>query len=396
MQFQIDAKITVDIKFQTEPATPTLLSSFEYIENTQIGLPTCQIKLNCRDSDLEFVRTSLYDLAPFSVEIRHSIIDFPYNLNLVVFGAPDITPSTTTDEGYDITVHAILNTYKFLVALPATSYKGSVSGVLTRLGKECDLSVDIITTGDSQVWYSHGRTYFTFANHLCDYSFINPTALPIIGVTHPKTLIFKDLTGLLAANPKHQLEYLTKATYAGTEVSRENKAIEKNSYVFASYQAKNLAGLYNALGSYGKTFLQKSVQTSQDFESSTVTFNRRTPVSEINKKGKSIIKEVNYQHLPLDVGNTYNNYYKAYAKNQRLRYLYSNVLKVVTINEYTKIRLLDTVKVSIDQKFEDSKEEVYSGNYVVTGKTINITRNIFRELITLTNHGRNLKNNSML
>ena len=396
MQFVIDNKITIQIAFQTEPVTATVLDLFEYIENIQAGLPTCLIRLNCRDNDLNFVRSSLYDGAKVNVGIRHETIDFPYKLKLRVFGTPVVLPSQVTNDGYDMTIYCTLDNYPYLSSLTKSSYKGSCSSVLNQLGLECGFKTAAIQTNESQVWYGHGRTYFNLARYITDHCYISDSSLPAVCITHPNTILLKDVTDVLAKKPTHILSYQTKVVYKDGDNKKIDDALLKNSYVFVSYQSKNVAGLYNTVSSYGNSYLQDSVISDNSFESKSVTFTRKLPNSEINKVEKSTIKEVAVNYMPLDIGNTYNKFYEAEAKNKRLRTLYSNILRALTVNEYTKIRPLDCVKVMIDQKYIDSKEDVYSGNYIVTSKTINITRNVFREMITLTNYGRNLKNNYTL
>lgn len=397
MQFIIDGKISIELLFNSEPSTPTFLNLFEYVENIQIGLPTALIKLNCRDEDLLFVQKSLYDGAPLQVTIKHNAIDFPYNLNLTLFGTPSISPSTATNEGYDLTLYALLGSPKYMSALTKTAYVGSISNVLTTLAKECSLIPQLINTGeDTQTWFSYGKTYMKLANYLMDHCYLNDTALPILGITHPNNLLLKNVTEILQKDPTHTLGYQTRVNYVNKDLTSENAAIAENAYLFLSYKTQNIAGLYNSLSSYGSTYIQQAVSSSYNYESSKVTFARKIPNSEVNKFLKSQLGEVAVHYLPIHTGNTYPKFYPAYAKNTRLRSLYSNLLQALTVNEYTKIRILDCVKVAIDLKFTTAKDDIYSGNYLVTGKTINITRNIFREKITLTNYGRNMANNNLL
>lgn len=396
MQFLIDNQISVELTFNTEPTTATLLDLFEYVENVQIGLPTAVIKLNCRDNDSAFEKASLYDGAKIKASIKHATIEFPYILNLSIFGTPVITPSTLTNEGYDITIQCVLDYAKYLIALPKATYKGSVSNILKSIAKECSLKTNVITTSDSQVWFSHGRSYNTFAQHVVDHCYMSEVSLPVFGITHPGTLLLKDVVDLLKKPPTHTLGYQTRVQYTDDEKRKQTAATAENAYLFVTYETKNLSGLFNATSAYGNSYLQHSVTSANDFESTKVTFSRKLANSEINKRLKIDYKEVALNYLPLDVGNTYPNFYKALAKNIRLRNLYSNLLKVCSINEYTKIRLLDCVNVVIDLKFEDTKDEVHSGNYIVTAKTINITRNLFREMITLANYGRNMQHKDLL
>lgn len=396
MQFLIDSKISVQMTFKTEPTIPAILDLFEYIENIQSGLPTCKIKLNCRDLDTLFISESLYDGAKVKVKINHAVIKFEYNLNFAIFGTPSVVPSKVTSEGYDITLYGILDNYKYLSGVAGNSYSGSVSSVLTTLAKECGLSANLLQTAENQVWYGHGRAYYNLARHLIDHCYLSGSSLPVIGVTHPNTLILRDIVDLLKKAPLHTLSYQTKVEYKDTEGKRDEAAIENSNYVFTTYQTKNVAGLYNSTGTYGSTFLQDSITDSKSFESKSVTFDRRIGNSEINKGEKGSIKEAVLTYMPLDVGGTYDNYYIAEAKNKRIRNLYSNVVKALVVNEYTRIRLLDTVLLSIDLKYQDAKDVTYSGNYIVTAKTLNITRNIFREAITLTNYGRNMKTTDLL
>lgn len=395
MQFLIDNKILVELIFNTEPSTPTLLDLFEYVESTQIGLPTCIIKLNCRDTDMTFIQESLYDGAKIKASIKHLSIDYEYNLNLCIFGSPNINPSSLTNEGFDMNLTCILDNYKYLAGIPKNSYKGTVSNVLKQIASECNLKTQVLNTStDSQVWYSYGRTYNHFAKHLIDHCYLSDVSLPEIVITHPNTILLRDIPEILKREPVHTLGYQTRVVYQNNEEHRKDTAINENSYIFVSYKSQNITGLYNALSTYGSVFVQNGISTS--YESSAVTFSRKLTQSEINKNIKNDIREVSINYLPPNVENTYKNFYAAYAKNIRLRNLYSNLLKVLVVNEYTKIRPLDCVKVVIDLKFEDAKDEIYSGNYVVIGKTINITRNIFRELITVVNYGRNMNSRVLL
>lgn len=382
--------------FVQEPTLPAILDTFEYIENIQAGLPTCRIKLNCRDIDTQFVSSSLYDGAKVAVRIKHATIDFEYNLKLALFGSPVVTPSKVTNEGYDIAIYGILDNYKYLTAVAGSSYQGSVSSVLQSIGTECGLTTNLIQTAENQTWYGHGRAYYNFARHLVDHCYVSSSSLPVVGVTHPNTLIMRDVVDLLKGKPKHTLAYLTKVNYKDDDKEKLDKATNENTYVFSTYQTKNVAGLYNSVGSYGSTFVQDSTSSARSFESKSVTFDRRNTSSEINKDVKSLIKEAAIAYMPLDTGNTYEQFYTAEAKNKRIRNLYSNIFRALVINEYTKIKLLDSVHLAIDLKFEDAKDTTYSGNYIVTAKTINITRNVFREAITLTNYGRNMSTNLLV
>lgn len=390
MQFEIDSKIIVNVTFSTEPSTPTILETLEYCENIQAGLPTCKLVLGIRDTDSIFLSKSLYDGAPLNVKIDHVDIDFSYNLNLSIFGSPTMNPARSTNEGYQVTLYAVLYTYKYLTSITNNSYKGSVSSVLTTLAKECGLRTAIVPTSDSQIWYSHGRTYHSLAQYLVNHCYMSDTSLPVLGITHPNTLVMKDIVGSLLKSPTHTLSYLAKVIYKDAEEVKKNEANEQNNYIFVTYTTKNVSGLLNNTSTYGNTYLQDSVEDASGFESSGVTFTRRINNSEINKQTKKAVKGVTTNYFPINTGNTYANFYKAEAKNKRIRNLYSNVFRALTVNEYTKIRLLDTVRLLIDTKFEDGKDSVYSGNYIVTAKTINISRNFFREAITLVNYGRSM------
>lgn len=384
------------MNFAEEPTLPAILDTFEYIENIQAGLPTCRIKLNCRDLDSRFVSSSLFDGAKVAVRIQHETIQFDYNLKFALFGSPVVTPSRLTNEGYDISMYGILDNYKYLTGVAGNSYQGSVSSVLKTIAAECGLATSLIQTAENQTWYGHGRAHCNFARHLVDHCYLSPSSLPILGITHPNTLVMKDVVDMMKKKPKHVLTYQTKVKYKDDTKTKSDQAIEENTYVFATYQTKNVSGLYNSIGSYGSTFLQDSTSSAKSFESKSITFDRMLANSEINKDTKSSIKEATVTYMPLDTGNTYDNFYVAEAKNKRIRNLYSNIFKALVVNEYTKIRLLDGVHLSIDLKFEDAKDTTYSGNYIVTAKTVNITRNVFREAITLTNYGRNMATSSLL
>lgn len=396
MHFQINNYITLDLAFKTEPASPSVVEKFEYIENVQTALPTCRIILHVRDSDTEFISNSIYDGAALAVKVNHSKIDAPIFLQLLIFGTPKIEPDKTLGEGHTLDILAILSSYKYLTGVTQTAYKGSVSSVLSTLARECGLQTSIVQTGELQTWFSYGKTYKNMAQHLVDHCYMSSKSLPVFGITHPNTIIFKDVTSELKRTAQHTLKYIATADPSQNEDTRLERADTSNEYVFSTHESKNVSGILNSTGTYGNVYLQDSIITANSFENSLIDLDRTIKNSEINSIIKSSVKNTSIRYLPIDMQNTYSDYYKAYEKNQRLRTVYSNVLKVILIDNYSKIHLLDTVNILIDEKYESGKELMFGGKYIVTQKTVIIVKNLYREVLTLVNYGRNMDTSDLV
>lgn len=390
MRFQINKYLTLDLVFKTDPKTPSVVEKIEYVESVQAGLPTCKINLNVRDPDSEFISKSIYDGASILLKITHSKIGSPVFLPLAIFGSCDLEPSRTLGEGYTLPIVATLDFKKYLSGITQNMYKGSVSKVLATLARECKLKTSLVETGDLQNWFSYGKTYKNLAQYLVDHSYMTSSSLPVIGVTHPGTLLFKDVTSELKKSSKHTLRYITTADPSLQEETKIERAVKKNEYVFTTYESKNISGILNSSGAYGNLFIRDSIITSKNFESNLIDFSRSLRNSEINATVKSAVQSTDIHYLPVDAGNTYPEFSKAYAKNMRLRTVYSNVLRVMLVDEFTKIKLLDTVSVQLDEKYENGKDSLFAGKYIVAHKTISLVKNVYREVITLVNYGRNM------
>jgi hypothetical protein len=390
VRFQINKYLTLDLAFKVEPKVPAVVESFEYVENIQSGLPTCKLVLHVRDNTSEFISKAVYDGASIVAKITHSKIDSPIVLPLSIFGNAKLEPNKTLGEGYTLPIVATLDFKKYLTGVTQNAYKGTVSTVLATLARECKLKTNILQTGGNQVWFSYGKTYKNLAQYLTDHSYISSTSLPVLGVTAPGVLIFKDVTFELKKSTKHTLKYLTSADPSLEENLRVERAVKNNEYVFTTYESSNLSGILNSSGAYGNLFIQDSVNSSKQFENNLIDFSRSLKNSEINNSVKGVVKNTDTHYLPLDVGNTYPEFTKAYAKNIRLRTVYSNVLKVMLIEDFSKIKLLDTVTVQLDEKYENGKDPLFAGKYIVVHKTVSIVKNLYREVLTLINYGRNM------
>ena len=158
IHFNIGDSTELDLSFESIPAIAPLLLLFEYVEHIQQHLPAAKIVLHLRDDDTDFIQRALYDGASIIVKVTNSTIDYLQVMNLRVFGTPSPTPSPK-NEGFVIEIFCLLDFPKFFHAVAKTGYEGSVSTVLGTLARECDLVTQAIQTGDSQFWYTYGRSY---------------------------------------------------------------------------------------------------------------------------------------------------------------------------------------------------------------------------------------------
>ena len=395
IKFNIES-VTLELTFNSIPEVAPVLSKFEYIEHVQQHLPSALIELYFRDEDTTFIQTSLYDGAIVKVTIADITVDDTKVLALRVLGTPSFSPSQN-NEGYFLTISCLLNFPKYFHAVANTGYNGSVSAVLSTLASECGLETQLAQSGDTQFWYTHGRSYSAMVQYLVDHCYLSSTSLPVSCVVHPGIILLKDIFAELKKLPRYELLYKQSFSLKTDEAERKRvKTISDITYTFHDFRSKNIAGVLNASSGYGNTFLQHSVDPAKDFEQSNLKFVRDVTNSELNKKVKSAVQRTDINYLPFNIGNTYPEFYKAYCKNIRFRDLFSNVLEVGSVGVFSKIYPLQNIQVSFDRKFEASKDVTYSGKYICIGKTINILKNIYREKITLANYGRMMNNDDLV
>ena len=262
------------------------------------------------------------------------------------------------------TITIILGTFKanqIIGDIDSKAYKNmTATKVIESLATELKVPVDIkIQSQDKMTWWRLNQSYLDFFNLLVNKSFPGDNDTPFIYFDTMGKLNFTSLKTALNSNIK---------VLAHQNPTLANRPDENETYVnFTSYYVKDQSGFTNKFGGNKTTFSYYDTENiiTKEFNSDNIDTNlvKITNKTELSK-GKTS-KHIIYGLLNPSV---YPNYFDAQAGNQYIKQTFLTTSTVITIPAHSNIKLFDKIYVVI--KTASAKQginEVYSGNYIITG-----------------------------
>lgn len=222
---------------------------------------------------------------------------------------------------------------------------GTSSAVFQNIANEYNLTSDIDTTNDSQLWVAGMKNVYQFMVNIAEYGWVNETSGMFWCFDRHKTLLYKNLTTLF----RNRQDKVHTFVQLPLEALKE----KEKQYEYAIIDASIQSGTNN-IGNEGYGGEEYYFDTNSY---SLMPVAARKAVAE--SKAMNISKELSQGLLdsqyPFNVGNFHPNYYLAYKQNRRILATYSTYMKI-QCQHLQNFRLGQIVNVEfLDSQTRDNK-----------------------------------------
>jgi hypothetical protein len=171
-------------------------------------------------------------------------------------------------------------------------------------------------------------------------------------------------------------------------------AEDGNSLYYDAYDILNVTGLYNKMGGYGASFGSYNLRGNLDGDLITKMY-KFTDLSNKNRLYDGLpasFNNVGIQSNP----NVYDEFSRGVVQNYYMKYNFFSVSLGLNINSMTNVKLLDKVNLGLPSTLvsDTGVNDVYSGHYLITGITHNITAGgVYQKQILISRNGVNESTN---
>lgn len=231
------------------------------------------------------------------------------------------------------------------------SVTGTPSEVLRRIASECGLKEDIDGTTNSQTWYARNQKYHEWAREIGDSGYASDQSCMILALDLDGTLRYKNV-GISASTNKviSLIQQVREAIHAPVFLPRVT------------------SGVANMVSGYQSNLVQQNPLSSQLYRvHQRVEFQNDEQGSlMVNGNVSSSVNRGRVMFAPINPGNVGEEYERGRYQNNRVGFLYSVGLDVLT-PDVTDLPLLSVVDVTSPV---DERTKVYAGRYRVVTRTL--------------------------
>ena len=244
-----------------------------------------------------------------------------------------------------------------------TFYEGTSKQVLQKVATESGFtSVDLDDSADSMCWLPMGMKRCFFAKNVTKYAYLDKGSCYALGVSLAGQLRFKNISKINLSTSNNVFAK-GGSTQKGVVTVLSDKEIMK-------------AGFNNNMTGYKYETLKQDTDKTESLTSVPVPVSSNTIL--VNKKLNQNLSGSRIHVTPIGSSNTHANYQLALHQNTRIKNTFSLTIRIVT-NQVTTVDLLDTINYS---SYENSNgtytlDKLMSGTYLVTAKTIFVTKEGF-------------------
>lgn len=256
-------------------------------------------------------------------------------------------------------------------AMSQMSSSDAIKNVLGSIG----LKFEGDPTSDIMTWLPNNRPVGQWLRHVADHGYASAQSAMHLAMGSRGdglwTMLYKDMVKQAQASPVMRL--VSQGFEKGSDIT-----------ILKSNWRSHSGTLNNAGGYSGQTSQVNNTGVQQLF--SQVASGKSMAMLDMSSAVKAIIQQLPIHFLPLDVGNTHQNFAQAKHQNARLKQTFTSFLEILT-NNYTNLRIMDPVQATIMQG--TNMNQTQSGNYVVHSRTQFASGTFYREKIVLASQGTN-------
>lgn len=356
-------------------------------ENILSTLPRLEMVINDVGSLIE--NNALYDKDILSIVLGTSqendaIINLDFNVSVFASetDSEDNTSNTIKLVGY-LAVDNMFVPYK------NRSFEKSSIDILSEVAKECGLNFknpQSVKSNDKMFWYQDDNN-FTFIKHVLKRSYVDNDAVFFYTNAQGDTIY-------TSLNKEMDKEEDFIARYDRNRV--DNVFLDDDETNVMYYNASdilNLTEMYNNMGNYGASFGLYNLKG--ETENGIITDVKK--FTDLKNRLKEYDGEpTTFNNIGLISNpNVFDQFPKAIIQNFYFKYNLFSVSISLTINASTDVKLFDKVNLAFNSTLDrDTINDVYSGHYLVTGITHNVTNsNKYEKQVILSRCGMNKTDN---
>ena len=357
------------------PFQPGLFQKATITQNVAQALP--MLTITFRDPSNTLLRD--YALTEGTkIEVRMGTKQDRDAPTAIPFRVVTTSPSHFHGTGTVCTIKAIFDAPK-LYSIAKGVYTGSASAVIEQLANEIGLRPVVDATRDEQNWIPFKQSYKTFLHHIAEHAYADDNSIFSLAIRETGELVFANLDRLLDKRPETLLYY-------GPQPPASDRT--PNRVQIVQQRARDRSGVANLLENYGASlfteFLKEAVEEIEQF-----SLRKFTSFISMNRTIKNLVGKVASWPTLIDTGNANKNFNKGEYQNTRGRATFQTYVDVLS-PFVTHAELLQMVKVHIMRPQINEAEDMFSGNYIVTGKARIIQATTYGEKLELVAQGRGL------
>ena len=234
--------------------------------------------------------------------------------------------------------------------------EGTSSRVARTLASKSNLSADVDSSNDQQVWIRHGMTGYLFLLEVARTAYLNDTSAYLAAITREGELRYFNVGERRFQEPIWR--------FVSADVLSDLPGA--NEMTVVSYYTTIDSGLLNRFAGYGDLGKEFRIVDGIDGTPEDIavrSLDKSTSVLQVNSE---LLEPTRYQNSPWNVGNVHDNYTKASLQNTRILSTFSTNQRVYTTNN-RGVNLLDRAEVLIHNQSgnRDLSRDFMSGTYFV-------------------------------
>lgn len=356
------------------PFQPGLFEKAVIIQNVAQALPTLTIRFrdpsNTLLRDFALTEGTKIDVTMGTRRDREAPISIPFRVL-------STSPSSFHGTGTVCTIKAIYDAPK-LYSLAKGVYTGTSAAVIQQIAQEIDLIPIVDQSTDEQNWIPFKQSYKTFLHSIAEHGYGDENSIFSLAIRETGELRYANLDRLLDARP-------TTLLYYGPQPPISDRT--PNRVQIVQQRARDLSGIGNLIENYGARMISENLKTVEELKS--MSLRKFTSFLSMNRSLKDLVGDVMSWPTRMNIGNTNENFDKGRYQNSRGRRTFQTYVDVLS-PYVTHAELLEMVTVYISRPQTHEAEDMFSGNYIVTGKARIIQANSYGEKLELVAQGRGI------
>jgi hypothetical protein len=390
----LDGQLFLDLKVDDQDlpvAGVDFLDQITMLQDVSSGIPTLTLTVN----DSEGIFSDLHPLSDankFSITIGKDKDELssnrPYEFRLFSWKAIQYS------RGLKYVIHAVLDNYKFIKKIKTKAYKGTSYKVIKEIVEDCGLDFVGDSSGDpcsdEQTWINVCDPVAIFIKKITQHSY-SENGVMLACASFNGDFIYKNINNAFSESTQPYASFDSDLDSKKTDNTTTSPATTSNpssiggtdfssspdKYTMREYTTSSSSGFLNSWVNYGYKMIEDLMSGSNE-EYSGVSIPSADGAASINTEISDQIEIARRDYAPIDCGNTYPKYWKAYHRNLRMLGLFSQK-STFLVDTVTNLQPLDP----IDLKFYNlstGKPNGYSGRYIVGAHKIVIKGTKYAEL----------------
>lgn len=362
--------LDINVNGQRLPFTPDMIEKITITQNVIQTVPVLTMQIR----DPSSILSGDFSLTEGSIiSITMGVRTEDEEMEAVEFRVLSTPRTRWHSTGMVQTIKAVFNKVK-LFSVASKSYKGNSSDVISKIAKEIGFKPIVDPSSDSMVWIPIHMKNSHFLKYICDHGWADDSSIYVMATRENGELRYANIDRLVDSNPKGLFYYSGERPRNGQ-------------FQILQHSVKSASGAINLLHNYGARVVGDALTNEESYEVDQFQAKKFSPFIDMSPKMKEEVGQASSRFYDVNTGNVHKNFAKAEYQNKRGRDLYSSITEVL-VGQNTGVQLLDLVEVRLTRPARGMNDEMYSGKYVVTGKTRVLTGNTYGEKFELSAQGR--------